>query len=119
MQNPWPVDRIPRALAPRIDSKRYAVEILARCLQEYPLQVAAHFPEPELRIDPTIGLKVRAECRAGDLYNIDETLRRNGWQAERARLAPIDRAHDVRRFVHDETGATLVLIISLPARVTR
>lgn len=91
-----------------------AREQLAREFRSYGLTTFPHL-QPELGIDRSIWVECRLASCAADRALVYAILDELHWQPDPARLSRIRQSHEVVRLRHRDTGATVVLIVKLPA----
>jgi hypothetical protein len=70
---------------------------------------------PRPNVEPTLALRCRVDSCEQDHARIYAILDEMGWKSDVNRLSRINHRYDILRLVHPATGATLVLIITLPA----
>jgi hypothetical protein len=97
-----------------VDAQFEAAAVLAFRLQRSGLQTCADIL-PHRPIEPTLGVRCRIDHCEADHSLIYAILDELGWKTDPKRLSRVNARYDILRLVHAASGATLVLIITLPA----
>lgn len=95
------------------DQQDHARRELDRTLRGFGLRTEPHF-DPSLGTERSIFVWCRVPTARSDHELIYAILDDQGWRSDCARLSRHRQAYDVLRLVHQQTGATLVVIVKVP-----